>query len=112
MEFIRRFHDTDDLASVRDLLREKGIPTHVAPGGGRTPAFWSLFCCINEQAEDARRLLHDPMHTPVLRVDAEEFERALSQPVGELLTKWATVIGAVVLVCFIVLVCLLHYLRA
>ncbi|RDY65986.1 hypothetical protein [Lysobacter soli] len=107
MEFIRRFHDSGDLADVRELLRSKGIPTHVAPGGGRSPSFWALFCCINEQADDVRRLLHDPSHEPSLKVDAEAFEAMLEHTDTSLLTRYATVVATVVFVLFAFLVALL-----
>ncbi|NUO77060.1 MAG: hypothetical protein HOQ32_13710 [Lysobacter sp.] len=65
MEFICRFHDADELQRVRGLLRSKGIPTfapQVEPR--RMGAQWTLFVYLNEQADDARRILRDPGHQP------------------------------------------------
>lgn len=102
-----RFHDKGDLSATRALLRSKGIPTHVAPGGGRSPSFWALFCCINEQADDARRVLHDSSHEPTLQVDAEAFEAMLDHPDTSLLTRYATMVAIVVFVLFALLMALL-----
>ncbi|WP_396616835.1 hypothetical protein ACHZ97_04515 [Lysobacter soli] len=104
MEFICRFHDGDELHRVRELLSSKGIPTF-APRveGRRMGAQWALFACINEQADDVRRLLHDPTHDPAFKVDAKAFERMLEHQDTSLLTRWATVVAIVVFALFALL---------
>lgn len=101
MEFICRFHDADELHRVRELLRTKGIPTFSPSVEHRgLGSQWALFVCLNEQAEDARRLIRDPNHEPGLAVDAAEFEDALESPDQSTLTNWATIIAVAVLAGF------------
>jgi hypothetical protein len=101
MEFICRFHDGTELARIRDLLRSKGIPTfEKSVESRRLGAQWALFVCLNDQAEDARRIIRDPTHEPSLSVDAEEFERALESPDQSLLIKWSTIMAVAVIVGF------------
>ena len=94
MEFICRFHDGDELRRVRDLLLAKGVPTF-APRveGKRMGEQWALFACINEQADDVRRLLCDPTHEPANQDDAKAFEAMLVHEDTTLLARWATVIA-------------------
>lgn len=61
---------------------------------------WVLFVCINEQADDARRILHDSRHMPVVSVDAAGFERALDNPDLRLITKWVTIVLVAVIAVF------------
>ncbi|MDR0183414.1 hypothetical protein [Lysobacter arvi] len=104
MEFICRFHDGDELNRVRELLSSKGIPTFAPRVEGRKMgAQWALFACINEQADDVRKLLHDPAHDPAFKVDAKAFERMLEHPDISLLTRWATAVAIVVFVLFALL---------
>jgi len=92
MEFICRFHHVEELSRVRALLRSKGIPTFSpAVESHRMGAQWALFVCINEQADDARRIIRDPSHEPSLAVNAEEFEAALETADHRLIARWATV---------------------
>lgn len=107
MEFICRFHDGDELRRVRELLSSKGIPTF-APlvERPRMGEQWALFVCINEQADDARRLLRDPTHEPAVRVNAKEFEAMLEHHDTSLLTRGATFVAIAVLVAFSLLVLL------
>lgn len=113
MQFICRFHDKDALAEARSRLRGKGIPSF-APEveSRRMGSQWALFVCLPEQAEDARRLLRDPDHEPVYRVDAAAYEQAIesakSAPSDGTFARWITIAGAVVAVGFLALV----YLRS
>lgn len=109
MEFICRFHDADELQRVRGLLRSKGIPTFAPQVESRRMGEqWALFVYLNEQADDARRILRDPGHEPAHPVDAVEFEAALPKTPDEgLFAKQLTILGAVVVVAFVALVCLL-----
>jgi hypothetical protein len=101
MEFICRFHHSEELTRVRALLRSKGIPTFSpAVEPRRMGAQWALFVCLNEQAEDARRIIRDPSYVPSLAVNAEEFEATLETPDQGSLTKWVTITGLVVLAVF------------
>jgi hypothetical protein len=113
MEFITRFHDADTLARVCQLLREKGIPTFQQKAEGRRMGHqWALFACLDEQAEDARRVIHDPRHEPELAVDAIAFEHAIAES-GEglgLVLKWSLIIGAAVIAGFAGVVYLLSRL--
>ena len=105
MEFIGRFHDVGKLAELRHLLRSKGIPTlQTQVEGSRMGKQWVLFVCINEQADDARRILHDSGHMPVVSVDAARFERALDNPDLRLITKWVTIVLGAVIAVFAALV--------
>ena len=105
MEFICRFHDSDELHRVRSLLRSKGIPTFAPQVEGRRLGHqWALFVCLNEQAEDARRIIRDPGHKPALSVDAAAVERDLEPPDQGHIVKWATIAAVVVLVGFVGLV--------
>lgn len=106
MEFIRRFHDPDDLDRLRERLRDKGIPTYVAQGGSRAARFWSLFACIDEQADDARRVLRDPAHEPAYKVDAKAFEATLQHQDTSLLARWATIVAIAVFLGFAALMLL------
>ena len=108
MEFICRFHDGDELKRVRHLLASKGIPTF-APlvERPRMGEQWALFACINEQADDVRKLLRDPTHEPALSVDAQAFEAMLEHPDTSLLTRYATAIAMTVFVLFALLMWLM-----
>ena len=99
MEYIARFHDRDELARVRHLLRTKGIPTYVeAVESRRLGEQHALFVCLSEHVDDALRIIRDPGHRPAYPVDAAAFEQALESPDTSLLTKWATLLAAGVVV--------------
>lgn len=84
MRHLARFHDPDELARVRALLREKGVPTWANTVESRRLGWQgALSVCIDEQLDDALRLLRDPAHP----VDAEAFERALAADGSTLLVR-------------------------
>ena len=104
MEFICRFHDADELARVRQLLRSKGIPTHVMNAESRRLGEqWAMYACLGEQAEDARRVIRDPQHEPALQVNPVDFERAMASGDDKLLVRWSTIILVAVARAFVVL---------
>ncbi|QSX79403.1 hypothetical protein [Agrilutibacter solisilvae] len=101
MEFIARFHDPDELARVRHLLRSKGIPTYVRGIEGRSMGTQdALFACLNHQAEDARRVIHNPDFEPAHPVDAREVERAMENADYRVILKWAIVVLGLVALLF------------
>lgn len=107
MEYLCRLHDFGEYTGVRALLRSKGIPVHSTP---QTDAQWALFVCLDEQLDDALRLLRDPEHVPRVSVDAEAFEKALDVPVDDRLAGWATVVAVVTVIGFVGVVCLVWWL--
>ena len=102
MEYLCRLHDYGEYTRVRALLRAKGIPTYVTDAEGRgLGAQWALFVCLDEQLDDALRLLREPAHVPRVSVDAEAFEKALDVPVDGHLARWATVVAVVTVIGFV-----------
>jgi hypothetical protein len=86
MRYLARFHDRDELARVRALLRAKGVPTWATTVEHRRMGWQgTLHVCLDEHVDDALRLLRDPTHVPAHPVDAEAFERALAQGDGSAL---------------------------
>lgn len=80
MRYLARFHDRDELARIRALLRAKGVPTWATTVESRRLGWQgTLHVCVDEQLDDALRLLRDPAHVPAHPVDAEAFERALAE---------------------------------
>lgn len=74
MKSIARYYDGDTLLRVRQLVRDKGIATHVVQEESRRlDEQRALFVRLNAQAEDALRLLRDPAHQSAIRVDAAAF---------------------------------------
>lgn len=107
MEFIGRYHDGDELMRVRDLLHRKGIPTYASlVEGWRMGEQWALFVHINEQADDARRVLEDPRHEPANIVDMQAFEDALREQSADtsLIARGATWVGVGVAIAFALVV--------
>lgn len=101
MKFIARFHDEETHLKTRSLLRSKGIPTHSKTIEGRSMGWQAvLFVCLEEQTDDALKLMRDPAHEPANPVDAEAFEKALENQDMRLLAKWSTVVLIVVIVAF------------
>lgn len=112
MEYLCRLHDFGEYTRVRALLRRKGIPVHsVLVEGPRLGVQWALFVCLDEQLDDALRLLRDPEHVPRVSVDAAAFEKALDVPVDDRLAEWATVVAVVTVIGFVGVVCLVWWLR-
>lgn len=88
MRYLARFHDPHELARVRALLRDKGVPTWAnTVESYRLGWQGTLSVCIDEQLDDALRLLRDPTHAPAHPVDAEAFERALAADGSALLVR-------------------------
>ncbi len=88
MRLLARFHDPGELARVRALLRQKGVPTWANTIEGRRLGWQAvLHVCLDEQLDDALRLLHDPAHVPAHPVDADAFERALATDGSGLLVR-------------------------
>lgn len=93
MKYIARYYDGDTLLRARQLLRDKGIATHVVQEESRRLGEqWALFVCLNAQAEDALRLLRDPAHQPATRIDAAAFERHMATADLQLLTRAASIV--------------------
>ncbi|RDZ26175.1 hypothetical protein [Lysobacter silvisoli] len=112
MRFIARFHHADTLAQMQSRLRRKGVPTHAMQiEGQRLGEQWVLFVYLDEQVEDALRLLRDPEHVPALSVDVSAFESMRPVDDGRLFAKWVTIVGAVVVLGFVALALLLRLLR-
>lgn len=110
MKFIARFHDEATHSRTRSLLRSKGIPTHSKTIETRNMGWQAvLFVCLEEQTEDALKLMRDPMHRPANPVDAEAFEKALENQDMGLLAKWSTIVLIVVVVAFSGLVLVARY---
>ena len=88
MRLLARFHDQEEFARVRALLREKGVPTWANTIESRRLGWQAvLHVCVDAQLDDALRLLRDPAHVPAHPVDAEAFERALAADGGGLLVR-------------------------
>ena len=86
MRHLARFHDRDELARVRALLRGKGVPTWATTVERRRLGWQgTLHVCLDEHLDDALRLLRDPDHEPAHPVDAEAFERAMAEGDGSVL---------------------------
>lgn len=86
MHYLARFHDRDELARMRALLRSKGVPTWATTVESRRLGWQgTLHVCVDEQLDDALQLLRDPDHEPAHPVDAEAFERAMAQGDGSAL---------------------------
>lgn len=101
MKFIARFHDEATHSNMRGLLRSKGIPTHSKTIETRGMGWQAvLFVCLDEQTDDALKLMRDPTHKPANPVDAEAFEKALENQDMRLLAKWSTIALIVVVVAF------------
>lgn len=108
MRHLARFHDRDELARVRALLRQKGVPTwaHTIEGRGLG---WqaALQVCLDDQLDDALRLLRDPDHEPAHPVDAEAFEQAMATDGSGLLVRMTNrlllaAVGIVAVLAFVV----------
>ncbi|MGN6153755.1 MAG: hypothetical protein ACTHOH_17380 [Lysobacteraceae bacterium] len=83
MRYLARFHDRNELARMRALLRSKGVPTWATTVESRRLGWQgTLHVCVDEQLDDALRLLRDPDHEPAHPVDAEAFERAMTEGDG------------------------------
>ncbi|MET7143948.1 hypothetical protein M3S04_19885 [Xanthomonas sp. PPL139] len=105
MKYIARYYDGDTLLRARQLLREKGIATHVVQEESRRLGEqWALFVCFNAQAEDALRVLHDPRHQPATRIDVAAFEQRTATADLRLLTRYASIafLIAVPLLCALI----------
>lgn len=88
MRLLARFHDPEELDRVRALLRQKGVPTWANRIEGRRLGWQAvLHVCLDEQLDDALRLLRDPAHVPAHPVDAEAFERAMAVDGSGLLVR-------------------------
>lgn len=91
MQYLARFHDRDELARMRALLRSKGVPTWTTTVESRRLGWQgTLHVCVDAQLDDALQLLRDPDHAPAHPVDAAAFERAMAQGDGSALLARVT----------------------
>ena len=81
MRLLARFHDQEEFARVRALLREKGVPTWANTIESRRLGWQAvLHVCVDAQLDDALRLLRDPAHVPAdvaADVPTDDLDRAL-----------------------------------
>ncbi len=110
MKFIARFHDEATHSSMRALLRSKGIPTHSKTIETRGMGWQAvLFVCLEEQTDDALKIMRDPTHKPASPVDAEAFEKALENQDMRVLAKWSTIALILVVGAFCALLLVTWY---
>lgn len=88
MRVLTHVYDHDELDRLVSLMHEKGIPTYARDVISRGNEHWVLFVCINSQAADARRILHDPDHEPAQSVNVGTFERAAYSRGWDVMIKW------------------------
>ncbi len=92
MRVLTYVHDHAELSRIVGLMHEKGIPTFTRHAGTRRgPPRWLIFVCLNSQADDARRILHDPDHVAAAPVNVDTFERAAYTRNMDVLVKWGSV---------------------
>ena len=84
MKLVVRDSDEHYLTSLKELLEENGIPAVIQgkETARMTYRFFlfepTLWIYINEQFDDAVKLIADPSHTVVTGIDVEEFYGAQS----------------------------------
>lgn len=77
MRLLFQSHDLQELHGAKDLLEANGIPAFVSFQDSQTALplgnGMGLWVYLNEQADDARKLLEDPGHRVEQRIDVRAF---------------------------------------
>jgi hypothetical protein len=83
MKLLTRVYDPDLIFDLRLLLENAGIPTLIHTHGCRDMYYYLLFVVIDDQLEDAIKLLKNPNHIVSNPVYIDEYESA-EMPEGQL----------------------------
>lgn len=77
MRWLQERPADDELARIRSLLEENGIPLYEAhsPRGANQ----GIYVCLDEQYDDAVALLRNPSHKVTAPIDVEDFYRKLAE---------------------------------
>ena len=122
MKLVVNDRDLEELYSLKTLLESKGIPAYISGEGTARvlpflmskPALWIY---IDEQYEEAAKLLHDPDYDVVNRVDIDRFYELAQHELKENESANSVFLGvvfyaALIIAALIMIIKFLHWMQA
>jgi len=111
LKLLTKVYDRDLLNHSARLLENAGIPVFCKTYGGLVTIYYSLFVLIDDQLEDAIKLLKDPNHVVSNPVDIDEFYRTAWMPEEQFFKKMLDMLLSVivVLICGFTLLLIIYH---